>query len=135
LVSNWRTERAVFDSEIYAATSGWSLNVTVPNEEQEFVGVLVIHWEVGRFCVVTGRRWFGLLPRVERWLPHLPADFSLEKFGIRPGQRDGVRYLRLRVRGVLGPEGDFGHRGICSRELTITKVLEAHETTEPGPTW
>jgi len=35
--------------------------------EHEYSGVFVAHWEVARFCVLSGRRCFGLLPRVELW--------------------------------------------------------------------
>jgi hypothetical protein len=34
------------------------------DDEQEFEGVFVAHWEIARFVVVRGRKFFGMLPRV-----------------------------------------------------------------------
>ena len=95
--------------------------------------MFVAHWEVARFCVVTGRRFFGLLPRVERWQPHFPHGFRLETYGVHVSRNGPAQYLFMRVLATLGPKGAFGHMGICSRELAIVRVLEAHETTDPGP--
>lgn len=104
--------------------------------ERDFEGVFVSHWEVPRFCVVSGRRFFGFLPRVEKWEAIFPEGFELPEwrdlvaFGQSPG-----RCYRMRVRGRLGPKGHFGHKGMCSRELHISRVISWEETDDPGPTW
>lgn len=101
--------------------------------EQEFDGVYVAHWEIARFCVVTGRRFFGLRPRVERWhIPGFPAGFTLPT--ARKRDNPSAAY-RMKVSGRLGPPGQFGHRGICCRELRVSRVLSCQETDAPGPLW
>lgn len=100
----------------------------------EISGVYVMHWEVARFVVVNGRRFFGLFPAVEKWRPHFPEDFKFPG-DKSPLGRSGVRYYRMKVIGILGEPGRFGHMGICKREVFIEQVLECDETHNPGPTW
>ena len=102
-------------------------------ELKEYNGMYVEHWEVARFVVVTGRKLFGLLPRVEKWCAHFPEDFQLPHAGSEI--RAAPRFYRMRVIGSLGPKGHYGHRGICDHELFISKVLAVEETNRPGPIW
>ena len=107
------------------------------DEERAFAGVYVPHWEVARFCVVTGRRFFGLLPRVERWrVVRFPDGFALRAWSDPSTFRESRgRAYRMTVVGRVGPRGRFGHKGICSRELHVVRVVSCEETTAPGPTW
>jgi hypothetical protein len=104
-------------------------------DDCEFDGVYVSHWEVARFVVPAGRRFFGLMPRIEKWAIHFPAELpeSLTK-RLEADRHGPARYFRMRVRGRLGPVGNFSHKGICTRELFIVRVISCTETTEPGPT-
>jgi hypothetical protein len=99
-----------------------------------FDGVYVPQWEVARFVVIRRRRFFGLLPRVEKWLAHFPGGFLFPPPEAPSGGGSGRNY-RMRVRGFVGPSGRFGHMGICERELFVSEVLACSETIEPGPTW
>ena len=102
-------------------------------ESREYQGVYVAHWEVARFVVPSESKFLGVFHRVEMWRPHFPPEFEL------PGDRSTgfgpVRYFRMRVAGHVGPKGHFGHRGICSRELFIERVIECAPTDRPGRTW
>ncbi len=104
-------------------------------QQTEFDGVYVQHWEVARFAIVTGRRFFGLFPRVVLLSPDFPEG-ALEAHGIQPltGRVEGGTY-RMTLRGKLGPRGSYGHRGICSHELHVEEILSCEETDDPGPTW
>jgi hypothetical protein len=82
------------------------------DEETTITGVYVAHWEVGRFAVKTGGRFFGLLPRVEKWQPIFPAGFHLPN---SENPRGPARYFKMTVRGTLVPKCHFAHLGICSR--------------------
>jgi hypothetical protein len=101
-------------------------------EELTITGVYVAHWEAGRFVVETGRRFFGLLPRVEKWQPIFPPGFRLPK---SENPRGPAKYFKMTVRGTLGPKGHFAHLGICTRQLTISEVVSCEETHRPGKTW
>lgn len=96
-------------------------------EGTEFEGIYIDHWEVGRLVVVTGRRLFGLRPRLESWRILFPIGFELPELD-RP-----VRYFRMRVRGELSPEDHCGHRGWCSHELAVSEVIHCEETDDPWP--
>ena len=98
-------------------------------------GIYVDHWEVARFVVETGRRFFGLLPRLEKWQPLFPEGFQFP--GSRPARTTGrsPEYYRMTVKGILGPRGHFGHKGICSRQFTILVVVSCERTETPGRTW
>ena len=100
-------------------------------EEQVFEGIYVAHWEVPRFLVQRGRGWFGR-PRIEGWsVVGFPSDFKLPH--PEAGDRRGPgRSYRMRVRGRLGPPGQFGHRGFNVRELEVTEVLECVPTNSAG---
>ncbi len=101
----------------------------------EIEGIFVVHWEVSRFAVITGRRLFGLLPNLEKWAPHFSA-VDLEAWGILPAVLFGdARCHRMRVRGYTGPAGRFGHKGFCNRELFVDEIVSCEETSTPGPTW
>jgi len=102
--------------------------------QHEFSGIFVAHWEVARFCVVSGRRLFGLLPRVEKYEPHFPPC-ALDNVGINVSRQGPQRHFRMRVLGYLGPRGTFGHHGICSHQLFVSEIVESVETSDPGPTW
>jgi len=99
-------------------------------------GVYVAHWEVGRFVVDAGAGPLGLWRRIEKWWPVFPGNFVLPpQPGAADQARGPARYFRMRVRGSVGPRGSFGHRGICTRELFISEVLDCEETSTPGKTW
>jgi len=99
----------------------------------EYHGVYVAHWEVARFVVPAKSKFLGLFPRVEKWHPHFPVDFELP--GDRSPGRGPGRCFRMSIVGRLGPKGHFGHRGICSRELFIDRVLECTPTDCSERTW
>jgi hypothetical protein len=104
-------------------------------ENQTYEGIYVSHWEVGRFVVITGRRLFGWLPRIEKWLAIFPQGYVLPfNLGLPTG-RDNGHYFKMTVIGTLGPKGKFGHMGICTRELRISEVIACAETDSPGRTW
>lgn len=98
----------------------------------EFDVVYLAHWELGRIVAITGRRFFGLRPRVENWYPHFPPELPPVMTNLKL-DRLSSRYFRLRVLGRLGPKGMFGHKGICSHELFITRIISCEETSDPGP--
>ena len=99
------------------------------DETRVFDGFYVAHWEVARFVTTVGKRWFGLLPRTESWQAHFPADFALPDADAHARAAAGRTY-RMSVRGRLGPDGHFGHKGICSRELFIDEVLSCERSSE-----
>lgn len=103
-------------------------------EEVEFDGVYVAHWEVARFVIPRGRRLFGLLPRVEKLLAFFPPNFTFPDSDAH-SRRGPARFYRMRVRGRVGPTGYYGHKGICERELRVSKVISCEETDRPGPIW
>ncbi len=98
-------------------------------------GIYVDHWEAARFVVVTGRRFFGLLPKREKWQALFPEGFQLPGDGQPRTIRSPARYFRMTVKGAVGPKGRFGHMGICSRQLTIDAVLACEVIGDPGHTW
>jgi len=102
---------------------------------ETFEGIYVAHWEVPRFTVETARRFFGLLPKIEKWQPIFPEGFQPPMDRQTQTTRSPARYFRMKIRGTLGPEGHFGHKGICSRQLTISEVISCEETKTPGKTW
>jgi hypothetical protein len=104
--------------------------------EQEFVGVYVSHWELPRFVVELGKGPLGLWTRTQRLFLILPAGFVLpgEPSEVRT-RRSGPRLFQMRVRGSLGPKGEFGHKGSCKHELRVSEVLECHEAAAAGPVW
>lgn len=99
-----------------------------------FEGIYVQHWEVTRFAVVQGRKWFGLRPRVVLFLPFFDVEALREQGVELHSDRQGATY-RMKVRGRLGPSGSFGHRGICRHQLHVEEILECEKTDDPGPTW
>jgi hypothetical protein len=105
------------------------------NDTELFTGIYVNHWEVARFGVKTGRRFFGLLPRLEKWQPLFPEGFQLPGNQSACSTRRPSEYYSMTVRGTLGPKGHFGHIGICSRQLTIVEVVSCERTEMPGRTW
>jgi hypothetical protein len=49
----------------------------VPEQEGEFTGVFISHWEASGIQVEVGRWLFGLIPRKETWrLNGLPENFA-----------------------------------------------------------
>ena len=103
-------------------------------EESEFEGVYVAHWEVARFAILRGHRFFGLVPRIDKWLAFFPPAFAFPD--VDAHNRAGpARFYRMRVRGRLGPKGHYGHKGICDRELHVSEVITCEETRQPGPIW
>lgn len=105
--------------------------MTENSDAIEIEGVLVQHWELYRFVVAGPPRWWGLLRTVENWYPRLPDAAPVPPLV----DRETCRYFRMRLQGRLGPRGFFGHRGICSREFFVARVLSCEETFEPGITW
>ena len=103
--------------------------------EQEYEGIYVLHWEVGRFVVHKGRRFFGLLQRVECWQLLVPDGFVWPVPHSTTLRHDPPRYYRMKLRGTLGPRGHFGHKGICRHQLRVLKVLSFEETDSPGKVW
>jgi hypothetical protein len=91
--------------------------------------------EVPRFCVVSGRRFLGLRPRVENWEVLLPEGFELPEWKDPEFRRGGGTCYSMRLRGRLGPKGRFAHMGICERQLHVSKVIAHAKTDMPGPTW
>lgn len=102
------------------------LDVADP-EDTEFLGVYVPHWELARFIVV------GRTGTVEQWALYFPEG-ELDRLNLDLGgrHRHGKSY-RMRVRGRRGPRGEFGHKGICSRELFVATVLTCEETDASAP--
>jgi hypothetical protein len=47
-----------------------------------------------------------------------------------PAHEESEPIYFLRVKGKLGNKGQFGHMGLASREMEITKVLEFREYKE-----
>jgi hypothetical protein len=105
------------------------------SDNQTFTGIYVAHWEVARFVVETGRRFFGLFPRIEKWQPIFPEGFQLPATHTARTTRGPAEYFRMTVKGTLGPRGHFGHMGICSRQLTVSEVMACEKTEMPGKTW
>jgi hypothetical protein len=102
-------------------------------EIREFEGVYVAHWEVARFVIQTGRGFLGR-PRFEKWQARFPTTFVFPDADAHDRHSRGRTY-RMRVRGRLGPKGQFGHRGICTRQLEVLEVLDCLETSSPGRIW
>ena len=106
----------------------------VPGEMRIYEGYYIPHWEVPRFCINTGRRWLGIFPVKERWMPWMPDGYtgpwnnvnrrssSLEDYNSLP-----VRMYFMKIRGIAGKKGRYGHRGVCHREIRIHEVLEVRE--------
>lgn len=105
------------------------------NNSQVFTGIYVAHWEVARFVVETGRRFFGLLSKREKWQPLFPEGFHLPGSQCTHTTRRPAEYFPMTVKGTLGPKGHFGHVGICSRHLTISEVISCQRTEGAGKTW
>lgn len=112
------------------------MNAAALTSDVEFHGVYVDHWEAPRFVVDVGRGPLGLWRRVELWMPRFPDSVASQlRRAAHEDRRGSPRYYRMRVRGRLGPEGRFGHKGMCSRELHVTEILESKETEKPRKTW
>jgi len=77
-------------------------------EEKTITGIYVAHWEVGRLVVETGRRFFGLLPRIEKWQAIFPSGFNFLK-SENPRGPAIVRYKCLKNRCSDNPKdkGDY----------------------------
>lgn len=102
---------------------------------QNYEGIYVAHWEVARFVVSKGRRFFGLIEKVEFWQPIFPAGFRLPEMDDTRSIRKQSGYYRMRLRGELGPRGHFGHKGICRHQLRVVEVVCCEKTHAPGKTW
>jgi len=109
--------------------------MTELGDEMEYEGTYVVHWEIPRFCVIAGRRFFGLRPRVEKWEVLFPEGFELPEWKDPEFRRSGGTCYSMRLRGRLGPKGQFAHRGMCERQLHVSEVIAHAKTDMPGPTW
>lgn len=109
---------------------------TVPVEgvEKEYEGIYVLQWEVSRLVITSGRKLFGMVTKKEKWLPVFPSDFSFP-FSMESLRGTPGKFYRLRVRGVLGEKGSFGHRGACSRQISVSEVLLCQQIEDPGGAW
>ena len=88
-----------------------------PNNEAEFSGVFVAHWEATGIEVDVGRRLFGLLTRREYWLAEFPSDFEVPHYDI-------ARRFHIRFIGTPGERGRYGHMGMCCRRVRVRCVSE-----------
>jgi hypothetical protein len=91
-----------------------------PNKEAEFSGVFVAHWEAAGIEVDVGRRLFGLMPHREYWHPDFPSDFDAPLGDI-------ARRFHIRFIGTPSERGQFGHLGMCCRNVGIRQVIEFSE--------
>ena len=68
---------------------------------------------------------------VDWWHVTLPDGFELpwaHEFGGRPSRLpEHPRYFEMEVEGVVSEEGHFGERGLCCRQLSIVRVINAKE--------
>lgn len=99
---------------------------------QEYEGTYVAHWEVSHF-VVESKKLLGIFPRIEKWWPHFPENFSLPR--LESLGREKSKLFKMRVLAKLGPKGNFGHLGICNREIFIKEVIDFEETEKHGKLW
>ena len=109
----------------------------LPDIESEFCGIYVTHWEVPRFVIEVGRRFWGLLPVRERWAAHFPSDFQLpneENQTISMRHRP-ARFFQIRFIGTPSNHGHFAHMGFCHRKVEIHRIQEILEIKNPGYTW
>ncbi len=104
------------------------------NEEnlKEYEGVYVAHWEVSRF-VVEGKKILGIFPKVEKWWPHFPEGFCFP--GNETRNKKETKIFKIKVLAKVGPKGNFGHKGVCKREIFIKDVLVLKETDQHGKLW
>ena len=101
----------------------------VANQEAEFSGRYIAHWEVERIEIEVGRRFFGLFPKSEAWQPTFPPGFDLpnqNKYQANWSRHPGRRFL-IRFIGVPTAMGRFAHMGMCRRQVEIRKVIELEE--------
>ena len=77
------------------------------SDSRVFTGIYVDHWEVARFVVETGKRFFGLLPKHDKWQPLFPESFQLPGSQYTTTTRRPAEYFRMTVKGTLGPKGPF----------------------------
>jgi hypothetical protein len=103
------------------------------DKEGEYAGRYIAHWEVERVEIVVGRWLFGLLPRMEAWMPSFPQRFELpdqerykEGWHRHPGRQFAIRFI-----GTPSEAGRFGHMGGCRRRVSIRQVLELTEVGRP----
>lgn len=102
------------------------------NDPQLFTGIYVAHWEIARFVIKTGKRFFGLLPKIEAWQLRFPEGYQLPESQATHNRRCPPEYFRMTVRGTLGPKGNFGHKGICSRQLNVLEVVSCEKIERPA---
>lgn len=98
--------------------------------DKVYEGTFVAHGEIAHFVIARGGV-LGLFRHTERWELKLPATYVFPG-GENVLSKDApVRYFRMRLRGTLGPVGQFGPRGMCTRRLTVAKVLTCTELDRP----
>lgn len=102
-------------------------------ETRQFDGIYIANWEVSRFEIVTGKRFFGLLETVERC--QLETEPAIETVigklfaGKLPDNwrhHDAVRFA-LSFVGCAVEKGYFGHMGWCRWRLRVQKWLSVEK--------
>ena len=118
--------------DVFGGLRRWSSTV---NDEAEFEGVFISHWELAGFLPTDHRFWLQWFPfrRRDKWYVHFPSGFELPTSTTTPAPRElgPGRRFRMRVRGSLGPKGRFGHLGTSNRELFVSRVIECEEVRVP----
>jgi len=104
----------------------------LPDVEAEFAGIYLSHWEVGRFVIEVGRKFWGLFPNHEAWMARFPKDFQFPSETTHPQlrTRGPGRFFKIRFIGVPSERGQFGHMGMCCRRVEIRQILEVSEVKD-----
>lgn len=103
----------------------------IANTLDEFRGIYQPHWEVPAITIMTGFRFFGLIPRFERWFPS-PSPLLPTGAATRDGP--WPRYI-VHFRGVPTEVGHFGHKGGARRKVEIIEMLDSYEMPNPRSVW
>jgi hypothetical protein len=98
-------------------------------EERQFDGTYVAHWEVSRFEIVTGRRFFGLLETTECCRLETAEGIEPLEAVLFGGQipenwrRSGGARFAMSFEGRVLERGDFGHMGWCRWRVLVLRWL------------
>jgi hypothetical protein len=109
-------------------------------EQRQYDGIYVVNWEVARFEVVTGKRFFGLFENVERC--HLVTADGVESIidklfgGELPDdwRHHGAVSFALSFDGCAIENGRFGHMGWCRWRVRLDKWLSVKNLDSWGAT-
>jgi hypothetical protein len=93
---------------------------------ERYTGLLYIDEHISHFAIATGRKWFGLARRFERWYYEFAPDCEIppEIRGARDARdaRQAFSMYEVDIDATLGEPGHFGPQGWCCRIVTIHRI-------------